>query len=568
MKKECEKIENSGGVKKIPRRRTIFFRMLWLSWLGIIFTVIVFVFATIPYQKTQLRKEMDMQAGVAFSSVSQIAESSIILGDYSVIVDHCLTLIQNNDRVLYVVLTKNDGFSLIHTAEGWTQKTLEGKWLPGNEKPPGEGRFEWSEIVKHEVYHASFPFRYSGIDWGWIHIGLLPNKFYADLKSLYIRIALTAILAISVGMVASFYVARQISGPVMLLDRVVKQIRSGDLSARARIQSGDEVESLARSFNRMAAHLNTEIKEKEFEISERRAAEVALRESEKRYRMIIENIEDGYYEVDDEGTIIFVNEVMCRILGYSSKELIGMHTREIMPEAAWNKVSRKFMRVFLSGRPVSVFGLEIRRKDREPRQMETSISLIQNLAGKKIGFRGVARDVNERKQQEEQLVYIAYHDTLTGLKNRKWFYENLNSLMDHARRYQYQIALLYIDLDKFKKVNDEMGHEAGDLLLREVAERLRSCLRRTDSIARIGGDEFAVIMSSPQEKLLPEVVAKKIVESVRRPYKIYDMEVDYISASIGVGVFPEDAADPEGLIKIADSAMYRAKVKRNCYVSS
>jgi PAS domain-containing protein len=326
MKNEMEKEYNSGQANPIPRRRTIFFRMLWLSWLGIIFTVVVFVFATIPYQKAQLRDEMDMQAGVAFSSVSQIAESSIVLEDYSVIVDHCLTLIQHNDRVLYVVLTKNDGFSLVHTAEGWIQKTLGGKWRPENKISQAEGRFEWSEIVKREVYNSTFPFRYSGINWGWIHIGLLPDKFYSDLKSLYIRIALTAILAISVGMIASFYAARQISGPVMLLDRVVKQIRFGDLSARARIQSGDEVESLARSFNQMASHLNTEIREKEFEISERRAAEVALRESEKRYRMIIESIEDGYYEVDNDGTIIFVNEVMGKILGYSSKELIGMHT--------------------------------------------------------------------------------------------------------------------------------------------------------------------------------------------------------------------------------------------------
>jgi diguanylate cyclase (GGDEF)-like protein len=226
------------------------------------------------------------------------------------------------------------------------------------------------------------------------------------------------------------------------------------------------------------------------------------------------------------------------------------------------------MKVFLSGRPVSVFGLEIAQKDREVRQIETSISLIQNLAGETIGFRGVARDVNERKQQEEQLVYIAYHDTLTGLKNRKWFYENLKRLMDHAGRYQYQIALLYIDIDKFKKVNDEMGHEAGDLLLREIAARLRSCLRRTDSIARIGGDEFAVVMTSPRENLQPEVVAKKIVESVRRPYTIHDSEVGYVSASIGVGVFPKDAADLESFVKIADSAMYRAKVKRNCYVAN
>ena len=247
--------------------------------------------------------------------------------------------------------------------------------------------------------------------------------------------------------------------------------------------------------------------------------------------------------------------------------LIGINIKMLIGEASYKKVFRRFAGVYLSGKPVSVFGMEIRRKDGENRQIETSISQIRNVTGEKVGFRGVARDVNERKKQEEKLIYIAYHDTLTGLKNRKWFYEKLRDLINHAKRYQYGIALLYIDIDNFKKVNDKMGHEAGDHLLQIIAERLRSCLRKTDAIARIGGDEFTVILDNPMEDLLPEVVAEKIVESIGVSYFIHNHSIDYISASIGISHYPKEADDLESLVQKADAAMYRAKEKRNCYMS-
>lgn len=560
--------ESHQKLEKIPRRRRIFLRTLLLSWLIIVFTVTIFVFAIIPYQKSQLRNEMKIQASVAFSSVSQIAENSIILEDYSTVVDHCLTLIQNNARILYIVIIRHDGFSLVHTSTNWSQKTLDSKWLSRNKQNSEAGRFLMSEIVKQEVYNVSFPFRYSGIDWGWIHIGLAPERFYSDLKSLYVRIILTSILAISLGMVASYYFARRISKPIMLLNQVAKSIRSGDLSARAEIHSGDEVESLADSFNRTAEHLKTEITEKETEIRERKMVEAALRESEERYRTIIESIEDGYYEADKYGNMTFVNEVMSKILGYSAQELSGMNSIKLIGKDNKKTVYRMFARVFFSGKPISVFGLEIMRKDGKKRQIETSIALVKNLKGEKIGFRGVARDVDERKKQEENLIYTAYHDVLTGLRNRKWFYEKLSDLIKHAKRYQYEITLLYIDIDNFKKVNDRIGHEAGDRLLQIIAERLSNCLRKTDAIARIGGDEFTVILDNPTEELSPEVVAGKIVESIQKSYQIHEQSIDYISASIGISCFPKDADDLESLVKKADTAMYQAKEKRNCYITS
>jgi diguanylate cyclase (GGDEF)-like protein len=152
------------------------------------------------------------------------------------------------------------------------------------------------------------------------------------------------------------------------------------------------------------------------------------------------------------------------------------------------------------------------------------------------------------------------------LKNRKAFYEQLQDALYHAKRYGTEVALIYIDIDKFKKVNDTLGHEIGDVLLLEIRDRLQSILRKTDFISRIGGDEFVVLVDSP-DPIQPKVIAKKIVKKLSEPYHLKGNEIDYISSSIGISLFPTDAVDMDSLVKKADQAMYMAKEARNGYVS-
>jgi len=299
-------------------------------------------------------------------------------------------------------------------------------------------------------------------------------------------------------------------------------------------------------------------------LAERKKAEDALRESEKRHRSILENIEEGYCEVDPNGGILFFNDSMCRILGYSRNELEGKNSADILEEIDRRPVFKTFADVFNSERPRSEYTLKVIRKDGTTRQIEISISLVRNASDEKTGLRMVVRDVERRKQYEERLIYHAYHDALTGLNNRKSFYERLEGILTAAQRYSLEIALIYVDVDNFKKVNDSFGHEAGDELLIKITQRLKTCLRKTDFISRIGGDEFVIILDNPQQ-IQPAVVAQKIVDALSEPYSLEDERVDYISASVGVSMYPADATDMNSLVSKADSAMYRAKQAGNGY---
>ena len=313
-----------------------------------------------------------------------------------------------------------------------------------------------------------------------------------------------------------------------------------------------EFDQMAQSANKM--------------ISMRSQAEQALRDSENRYRSIIENIDEGYFEVDPYGTITFFNSRLCEMAGYSREELVGMNSKELLSEKDAHKVFKHFADIYETDLPQPEFTCKVRRKDGRRKFVGFTPTVIKNHEGKKIGLRSIVRDVERQKKYEENLIYLAYHDALTGLKNRKAFYEQLQDAIYQAKRYGTEIALIYIDIDKFKRVNDTLGHEMGDTLLLKIRDRLQGSLRKTDFVSRIGGDEFVVLVDNPHH-IHPAAIAEKIIGSLAEPYDLEGHIVDYVSSSIGISVFPTDAADMDGLVKKADQAMYVAKEKRNRYVS-
>ena len=313
-----------------------------------------------------------------------------------------------------------------------------------------------------------------------------------------------------------------------------------------------EFVNMARSANRM--------------IQDRNIAEQALRDSENRYRSIIENIDEGYCEVDPKGNITFFNDRLLDISGYSREELTSMNSKDMLEEKDVEKVFQYFADVFENETSQPEFTCLIRCKDDTRKFVGFTPTVIKDGRGNKIGLRSIVRDVDRQKKYEENLIYLAYHDALTGLKNRKAFYEQLQDALYQAKRYGTEIALIYIDIDKFKKVNDTLGHEIGDVLLLEIRDRLQSTLRKTDFVSRIGGDEFVVLVDNPHH-IHPAAIAEKIVKNLSKPYNLKGNIVDYISSSVGISTFPTDAVDMDSLVKKADQAMYMAKETRNGYVS-
>ena len=172
----------------------------------------------------------------------------------------------------------------------------------------------------------------------------------------------------------------------------------------------------------------------------------------------------------------------------------------------------------------------------------------------------VFSDINERKKYENRLAHLANHDSLTSLSNRGYFNDNLDKAIHTAKRNKYILGILFLDLNHFKEVNDTMGHESGDALLKEIAKRLKESVREEDTVARLGGDEFAIILQQLQNSQDTIKISKKIIESVSKPFKV-DGKVIHPSTSIGISIYPQDATDGETLLKFADKAMYIAKQK-------
>ncbi len=294
------------------------------------------------------------------------------------------------------------------------------------------------------------------------------------------------------------------------------------------------------------------------DITERKQAEEALRQNEERYRTILEDIDENYFETDLAGSFTFVNDAQCRYMSYSREELIGMNYRQYIDEAPAKELYELFQNIYNTGKPVKGFEGQFISRDGVRHFNEMSVSLIRDTEGKPIGFRGISKDVTERKLAEEKIQQMAYHDSLTGLPNRKLFSDRLDIALAHAQRNKKEVGIAIFDLDNFKDVNDTLGHAVGDLLLIATAERLSAVLRKGDTVARIGGDEFMLILPDLKGAEDAIQVAQKIVDSFRKPFLI-DTHKLVVTTSIGIAVYPTNGTDEGILRKNADIAMYQAK---------
>jgi diguanylate cyclase (GGDEF)-like protein/PAS domain S-box-containing protein len=294
------------------------------------------------------------------------------------------------------------------------------------------------------------------------------------------------------------------------------------------------------------------------DVTERTQMEEALKLSGERYRTILEEIEDGYYEVDLGGNFTFANDAACNQFGYRRQELIGINYRAYVPKEDVKIVYRMWNRVYRTGEPVKSFPFAIIKKDGTQICLETSISPLRNKQGKIIGFRSISRDITERKQFEQKLSEMATHDALTGLPNRILLSDRLTVGTALAKRNGHRLAVLMLDLDKFKDVNDAMGHSVGDELLKAVGQRLSGIMRKSDTVSRIGGDEFVLVL--PQISQVSDVTkfADRILRAFQEPF-VFGRHRLQVTTSMGIAVFPDDGIEIDHLLKYADTAMYTAK---------
>ncbi len=285
-----------------------------------------------------------------------------------------------------------------------------------------------------------------------------------------------------------------------------------------------------------------------------------LEKSQNQLQAIINNAMDGILTINDSGMILGFNPAAEQIFGYTHQYALGKNVAILIPapeQGGQDAGSNQYFHPS-GGQVLNVRGGEVTalRKNGDRFPMEFSISEVM-LGGQQY-FVSIVRDITERKLAEKKIAHLAHFDFLTDLPNRAMFLGNLDHDVHLSQRNNHKLAVLFLDLDGFKQVNDTLGHDAGDMLLQEVSKRLKATIRASDTVARVGGDEFTFILNNIETYENAALVAEKIIATLSVPFELAG-ETRKIGGSIGISLFPDDARDPENLVKQADEAMYHAK---------
>ena len=285
----------------------------------------------------------------------------------------------------------------------------------------------------------------------------------------------------------------------------------------------------------------------------------ALRHAEEKYRAIFEDAVVGIFQMTPEGRPLSINRALAQIHGYESPE-------QLMAEVS-NLVSQLFVgsgqidelkRVLDEKGVVRSAEVEVHCRDRSRKWVLANVRAVCDSGGKIVLYEGTLEDITDRKVAENQVQFLAYYDALTELPNRTLLRDRLGKALAGSRRRKDKVAVLFLDLDRFKVINDSLGHSFGDLLLRKIADRLKSQVREQDTVARVGGDEFLVVLTDVKDGTDAAIAAEKIMDAMIAELVIQGRSFS-VSCSMGISIFPEHGADSETLIKNADAAMYSAK---------
>jgi diguanylate cyclase (GGDEF)-like protein/PAS domain S-box-containing protein len=294
------------------------------------------------------------------------------------------------------------------------------------------------------------------------------------------------------------------------------------------------------------------------DVTGRKQTEKALIEKDYRYQSLFNQNNDAVLIVGLDGIIQNVNQRAADMHEYEVEEMIGMKIQDLSAESEKSD-TLNVIEELVKGKELPVYERQVVTKSGKTFPIEINVALVQDSEGNPLHYQSITRDISQRKKAEEQLRHLATHDALTGLPNRTLFYERLNRAVARAQRQNTKIAVFFLDLDDFKLLNDSYGHAAGDELLKKIGARLCENIRENDTVARLSGDEFTLILEDISTLENAELIAEKVMDTLSAPFLIADIHEVYISSSLGICLFPEHAGKPEELLQKADQAMYEAK---------
>jgi diguanylate cyclase (GGDEF)-like protein/PAS domain S-box-containing protein len=369
--------------------------------------------------------------------------------------------------------------------------------------------------------------------------------------------ALFSIITFVIAFTVAWMFSGRILHPLHQLGKDASVLASGELSHRSTIKTRDELGDLATSFNALADSIeqrNDEAKRSSDEIREAKDALAALIESVP-VPIVVKELTAFRY--------VLVNQAYEEFIGASRDQIIGKTSYDFYPSQDADKIIERDKRALRLDEPVIAEEFSVHTPDDDLRTISTTRLVLHasgNTAGRLVTL---IEDVTERRKAEATIFHMAHHDALTGLPNRAHYYERLEQALKRAKRGEH-FAVFCLDMDNFKNVNDTYGHSTGDELLKTVADRLRDCVRETDTVARLGGDEFAIIQTAVDQPIGASTLADRIRETVKAPMDLDDFSVR-TNVSIGISLASAIATTPSELVKQADMALYRAKAAgRNC----
>lgn len=383
-----------------------------------------------------------------------------------------------------------------------------------------------------------------------IAVGRALNDVETDVHRIFWRnvIALIGVWLLMLGIVwvGTYHLALK---PIRRLNRTAQLLAAGHLTVRSAFAgrtAARELTQLAHAMDRMAVSLAQR--------------EAEIRDGESRLAEVLAIAADGIVVADERQTVTLFNRGAELMFGYRAEEVIGQPLDILLPER-FRAHHKGLVMAFAAGpdgarRMGERREISARRKDGSEFPADVSISKSTHKGD--VILTAIVRDVTERKQAESAMLHLALHDPLTGLPNRSLFRERLQQAMGEAQRDGRLVAVVFLDLDRFKIINDTLGHDMGDHILSEVASRLDSCLRRGDTVARLGGDEFTLIFADIAKIDDVDLLLRKIIDAISAPLQIGGSEL-FVTASLGVTVYPLDDSDIDVLLRNADTAMYAAK---------
>ena len=521
----------------------------------------IFVFDLVVKQRTFLHHQSRQQSTAVVERIARSAQPHLMSGDLAALHD-MVAGFNNYPELRYAAIIDPSGQILAHTKPSlaglYMSDPLSRKFL--------EGAAGLTTLVEtDDILDLAYPIQWDERVIGWVRFSAGMEGNERGLNSVAREGALYTVMAIAIGVALAVWMARAVTRRVYELLKVAQATREGRRDVRAQADDVNEIGRLAASFNAMLDVLSEReraLQEANAGLEARVAARTAaLNESEATQRAILEQANDAFVSMDGIGQVVAWNGTAETIFGWRREEVFGQQLAELIIPPDLREAHKAGMARFLATGEMRVINrrVELTALRRDGSTFPVEMSLRVRSRGGQNFFDAFLHDISERKQMEERLARQALEDALTGLPNRRALMGHLPAAIARANRSQQSLALMFLDLDGFKGVNDRLGHDAGDEVLREFGRRLKGAVRITDFVARLAGDEFVVVVEALTAPEDAHVVAGKILEAAARPFVLGD-EMANLSSSIGIELFaPGSDATADSLVTQADNAMYAAK---------